>query len=500
MKRKQMAVLISCMLIIAGIPATNIYASGEFEGNEQDWLNKCSVAQSSASDAQKCQEFKEYYNLKSSNLESEIANMQQKSSNLASDLSNIRELIVELDQKIQNLDKQIASAEENVARMRQTIIDLDDRMAEKQLQIEQLDAQIKLRMESEQVNIGTNRYVDVLMGARDIVELIRLLEGISVITENDQEQMDDAAKARAELQLQQDEQKRLEADVQDQIMQNEDLRAVQEAGKKEQEKMYDKYYQAQQNVLQQMETAKADISSMQGAIAGINTNVRDDIFEQPKEEAPGQNENQPPEDGTDGGNNSSGSDDGGSSGGGSVPTPGNTSFIKPISYRRYCGTWYYPDGATPHLGTDYSGPAGAAVVAPAKSIVLYANDPYPSEQFGSSLGWPYGGGNTMQLLTQVNGTTYAISFFHLSKGILVSPGQLVEQGQVVAYSGASGNAYGAHLHVEVLNLGSMSVTQAQSRFAATADFAWGTGWNLSSTCSTRGTTPCRERPEDFFGY
>ena len=52
----------------------------------------------------------------------------------------------------------------------------------------------------------------------------------------------------------------------------------------------------------------------------------------------------------------------------------------------------------------------------------------------------------MHLLTQVNGFTYGISFFHLSKELLVSAGDLVEQGQTVAYSGSSGNVKG-HIYM-----------------------------------------------------
>ena len=45
----------------------------------------------------------------------------------------------------------------------------------------------------------------------------------------------------------------------------------------------------------------------------------------------------------------------------------------------------------------------------------------------------------------------------------------------------------------------MSVEEAVNRFASTADFAWGTGWNSTATACGSGSTPCRERPEKFFG-
>ena len=70
------------------------------------------------------------------------------------------------------------------------------------------------------------------------------------------------------------------------------------------------------------------------------------------------------------------------------------------------------------------------------------------------------------MLCNVNGTLYAVSFFHLSQSIYVSAGQSVSQGQTIALSGA--------------------------------DFAWGTGWSGGSTCEAGSAAPCRERPEKFF--
>ena len=96
-------------------------------------------------------------------------------------------------------------------------------------------------------------------------------------------------------------------------------------------------------------------------------------------------------------------------------------------------------------------------------------------------------------------TLYAVSFCHLSQTIYVSAGQSVSQGQAIALSGNSGNSSGPHTHVEVYNLGSMSVSDAVARFSAGADFAWGTGWSGTGTsCEAGKAAPCRERPEKFF--
>lgn len=497
MKHKKIIIPLVAALVTLILPSDRLYAKSPYEGNESAWLSRCSVAQDSEEAAQECIEFKEYYAQQSANKEKEIASMQSKVDDLKADMSNISAVIDSINAEIASLDTKIADTEASIASMKANIEQLDVKMAEKQEEIKQLDALVKARMVSEQASIGTNHYIDIIMGAQDVVEMMSLFDGIRLITQSDQEQMDEAAKARAEYQLQQKEQERLQEDMADSVKDMEKLREVQAEGKKTQEKLYQKFYEQEAEMLKKMRDVQADVSSMQGKIASINTNIRDDIFQEPATpETPDTPED--PSDPDAGGNENSGSDGGDNGTNDGESKPANTSWLKPISYAWYCGTWYYPGGVYEHLGADYSGPSGAAVVAPAKAIVLYADAPFSNNTTGW-IGYPSGGGNTMHLLTQVNGTTYAVSFFHLSPGFLVSPGDVVNRGQVLAYSGNTGNTTGPHLHVEVINLGSMSVTQAQTQFARTADFAWGTGWSVSSACSNRGT-PCRERPEDIFGY
>lgn len=494
MKHKKQIIPVVFALVAATIPSQKLYASSPYEGNESEWLSRCSVAQDSEEAAQECKNFKEYYAQQSASKENEVASLQSKVDELKGDMSNISEVIDGINAEIEKLDTRIAATEANIALMTANIADLDVKMAEKQEEIQKLDELVKARMVSEQASIGTNHYIDIIMGAQDIVEMMSLFDGIRLITQSDQDQMDDAAQARAQYQLQQTEQERLQEEMAASIKEMEELREVQKEGKEKQEQLYQKFYEKEAEMLKKMRDVQADVSSMQGKIASINTDIRDDIFQEPV--TPNTPDTPEEPDAPDNGNDGSDNGDNGSDSGENKPV--NTNWLKPISYAWYCGTWYYPGGSYEHLGADYSGPAGAAVVAPAKAIVLYADAPYSNGTTGW-IGYPSGGGNTMHLLTQVNGTTYAISFFHLSPGFLVSPGDVVNQGQVLAYSGNTGNTTGPHLHVEVLNLGSMSVTQAQAQFARTADFAWGTGWSVSSACSNRGT-PCRERPENFFGY
>lgn len=86
-----------------------------------------------------------------------------------------------------------------------------------------------------------------------------------------------------------------------------------------------------------------------------------------------------------------------------------------------------------HFGIDYRASVGTAVKAAADGVVSV-----------TSRGWSGGYGN-MILLSHGGGL--ATRYGHLNQ-IAVSPGQSVSEGQVIGYSGNTGNSTGPHLHFE----------------------------------------------------
>ena len=110
----------------------------------------------------------------------------------------------------------------------------------------------------------------------------------------------------------------------------------------------------------------------------------------------------------------------------SVSTPG---FMWPTRGGYVsCGIWGYPG----HTGMDIAVPSGTPIYASASgTVVLAKNGVYG---YGRHIMIDHGGGIK---------TLYA----HNSQ-LLVSAGQWVEKGQIIAYSGNTGNSYGPHVHVE----------------------------------------------------
>jgi len=91
-----------------------------------------------------------------------------------------------------------------------------------------------------------------------------------------------------------------------------------------------------------------------------------------------------------------------------------------------------------HAGVDIAVPAGTPVIAPADGVV---------ERIKHDAG-----GYGLYVDVRHPATGYRTRYAHLSR-TLVGVGQSVRRGAVIALSGESGNARGAHLHYEVRMLG-----------------------------------------------
>lgn len=122
---------------------------------------------------------------------------------------------------------------------------------------------------------------------------------------------------------------------------------------------------------------------------------------------------------------------------------------------------YNPGGYwTMHTGTDIGVSIGTQVFAAASGKVITAttvttdpNGPYTSagykdHSYSAANGYGYGNYITIDNGLDSNGNRVYTIYGHLSS-ICVSVGQTVYQGQVIGYSGNTGNSYGGHLHFEV---------------------------------------------------
>lgn len=108
---------------------------------------------------------------------------------------------------------------------------------------------------------------------------------------------------------------------------------------------------------------------------------------------------------------------------------GSTGFIWPTGTNVISGF----DFTSYHLGIDIAATEGTPVMASDSGTVVYA-------------GWNDSGYGYMVMIDHNNG--YSTLYGHLSV-VSVACGSNVFQGSVIGLSGATGHAYGAHLHFEV---------------------------------------------------
>ncbi|MBE6836248.1 MAG: hypothetical protein E7515_08395 [Ruminococcaceae bacterium] len=114
-------------------------------------------------------------------------------------------------------------------------------------------------------------------------------------------------------------------------------------------------------------------------------------------------------------------------------------FICPLQYPgTYVSAGYgtYPSGRTGHTGTDYcvsGGTYGKNVRAIAGGTVILVK--YQTTSYGYHVMIDHGNGIT--------------SLYAHASSILVSQGQHVNQGDIIMLAGETGNAYGAHVHLEI---------------------------------------------------
>lgn len=127
----------------------------------------------------------------------------------------------------------------------------------------------------------------------------------------------------------------------------------------------------------------------------------------------------------------------------SNPSTGTLSaggWLFPLAARNYyISSPYGPRWGTMHKGVDLScsgGSHGKSIVAAKDGIVIRAVSTYtPGVGYGKNIIIDHGG-------------NYSTLYAHCSQ-ILVSYGQRVKQGDVIAKVGNTGNSFGAHLHFEV---------------------------------------------------
>ena len=153
------AALIACAMVPQSVRAVN------FAENEDYYRNFCSGALTSSADIQVCKEFKEYYRQKTDAMQSQINNINSDLNSIKSDMDSLTATINTQQQLIDEYTDKIAENDQLIEKIQAEVTKLEEQVAETQKDIDARDELIRNRMRSEQASVGTNMYVDFIIGA-----------------------------------------------------------------------------------------------------------------------------------------------------------------------------------------------------------------------------------------------------------------------------------------------------------------------------------------------
>ena len=132
----------------------------------------------------------------------------------------------------------------------------------------------------------------------------------------------------------------------------------------------------------------------------------------------------------------------------------------------------------PHWGVDYGAPVGTPVQVTASGNVTFT-------------GWDRGGGNVVKVR---HAGGYVTAYLHLSRFARgIRPGSRVQQGDIIAYTGATGLATGPHLDYRVQRSGSwidpLTLKSVRDEPIPTSQLASFRAWRNEVLVSLRRGTP-----------
>lgn len=352
-------------------------------------------------------------------IESEIADSKKKINSLKSQKADKEEYASALMEQVELLQDKLDNLEDSRDSLQSEINAVEKQIVQTQADIDKAQKEIEAK-EKEFEGVyeeycqrlramyisGNVSVLEVLLESGDISSILTRAEMVKSVSEQDSATLDELMTKMQEIQKQRQE-------LSDKKLQlNEDKETL-NTRKKELQASIDEYNSSKAELDDQIEECNAAIRSIESTEAEIQETIEDNEAELAAiNEALSSSTNRP------------GSDD---------YNPGTGQLAYPTSYRKIsAGYPNYSSGAY-HGGVDWPCPTGTAVHASDSGVVVIAK----------RLTYSYG-----QYILIDHGNGLSTLYAHNSS-LVVEKGDKVSKGQIIAYSGETGNATGPHVHFEV---------------------------------------------------
>ena len=338
-------------------------------------------------------------------LKNSISSVQGEIDNLKAEKNSIQNYINQLDDKINVLSNEIASFEEKIEEKKTDIEETKQQLEDAKIACEEQYDSMKKRIQFIYEN-PSQSFVEILFTSGDFVEFLNRADHVASISTYDRQMMNKLLETQKEIELKEE---TLEAEL-------EELEMMQ--GELENQK---KKVNASINAKKGELTAKANEI---GTATGEKSEYQKQLEEQEKllndiEEQIARAANPDAYKGS------------------------ATGFIWPCPAYTRISSYFgprpqpVPGASTNHKGVDLAAPYGSAILASAAGVVT-------TSTYSKSAG---------NYIVLAHGNGMSTVYMHASS-LLVSVGQEVSQGQVIAKVGSTGYSSGNHLHFGVIKNGS----------------------------------------------
>ena len=344
--------------------------------------------------------------------------LNQKIQETKENLNEVNSQKAESQDKVNDLSDQISSYETQINSLKQEIETKTNEVNEMQKKLDQLEEEREKNqslLDERLVTLyesGEVSYMDVLLSSADITQFISNYYMIETLTSADKELIQNLENEKNEIA---DTQSKLNASLDEVESKKTELESVQSElskAKNEEQTKVDK-------LTKQSEDLESDVADYEKQMKELDAKEK-------AQEAALQKKYEAAKAAASASSSSSSSSASGS-------TVSSQGFIRPVKTGSITATMYYSSGKY-HGAVDFGVPVGTPVYAAADGVVVTAT---------------WGGSDSYGYYIKIKHYNGLYTLYAHASSLVVSAGQVVKQGQLIMYSGNTGNSTGPHCHFEV---------------------------------------------------
>ena len=357
-----------------------------------------------------------------SSISSQKNELNQKIQETKDNLNEVNSQKEESQDKVNNLSSQIDSYESKINSLKSEIETKTNEVNELQKKLDELEAEREKNqslLDERLVTLyesGEVSYLDMLLSSTDLTDFISSYYMIETLTAADKELIQNLENDKKEI-----------ADTQEKV--NNSLGEI-EKNKTELESVQQELSMAKNEEQTKVDKLTEQSHDLENDVEEYEKKMKELDAKEKAQEAALQKKYEEAKKKAEQGNSSGSNSNSGSSSGGSVSSKG---FIRPVKTGKITAGMYYSSGKY-HGAVDFGVSVGTPVYAAADGIVVTST---------------WGGSDSYGYYIKIKHYNGLYTLYAHGSSLVAKVGQEVKQGQLIMYSGNTGNSTGPHLHFEV---------------------------------------------------